>query len=63
MSDTDESCDMCYAQARLQEAMACIEAIPDFDIALFDDPITRAFERLEIAFSTLAHPHEEASRT
>jgi hypothetical protein len=63
MSDTDESCDMCYAQARLQEAMACIEAIPDFDIALFDDPITTAFEWLEIAFSTLAHPHEEASRT
>jgi hypothetical protein len=62
MSSTDATCDMCHAQAKLQEAMACIEAIPDFDIALFDEPITRAFEALEIAFSTLNHyPHEEAS--
>ena len=58
-----ENCDMCYAQKRLQDAMNNIEAIPDFDIALFDDPITRAFEWLEIAFSTLMHEHQEASRT
>lgn len=57
------TCDMCHAQAKLQEAMDAIEAIPDFDIALFDDPITRAFEALEIAFSTLTHyPHDEATR-
>jgi len=57
------NCDMCHAQAKLQEAMACIEEIPDFDIALFDDPITRAIEWLEIAFSTLTHyPHDEATR-
>ncbi len=37
-----------------------IEAIPDFDIAMFDDPITNAFEWLEIAFSTLTHyPHDK----
>ena len=63
MTTTDESCDMCYAQAKLREAMAIIEAIPDFDIALIDDPITTAIEWLEIAFSTLTHyPHEEATR-
>ena len=58
---TDEHCDMCHAQAKLQEAMDIVEAIPDFDISLFDEPILRAFEALEIAYSTLAHyPHEEA---
>jgi hypothetical protein len=51
---------MCHAQAKLREAMDSIDAIPDFDIALFDDPITTAFEALEIALSTLTHyPHEE----
>ena len=64
MNPTDESCDMCAAQAKLQEALDIVETIPDFDIALFDDPITRAYEALEIAYSTLAHnPHEEARRT
>lgn len=53
-----ENCDMCYAQKRLQDAMNSIEAIPDFDIEGFDDPITTAFEWLEIAFSTLDHSHE-----
>ena len=55
-----EHCDMCHAQQKLRDAMANIEDIPDFDIALFDDPITRAFEWLEIAFSMLTHyPHHE----
>jgi len=58
--DTNKDCDMCYAQKHLQDAMNNIEAIPDFNIALFDEPITRAFEALEIAFSTLDHyPHDE----
>jgi hypothetical protein len=61
---TDERCDMCYAQKRLQDAMNSIEAIPDFDIALFEEQITRAYVAMEISFRTLAHyPHdEEASR-
>ena len=57
----DKHCDMCHAQSKLREAMECIDAIPDFDIAMFDDPITRAYEWLEIAYSTLTHyPHEQA---
>lgn len=57
---TTETCDLCYAQKRLKDAMANVEAIPDFDIVLFDEPITRAFEALEIAFGTLEHyPHDE----
>ena len=54
----NEDCDMCYAQKRLQDAMNNIEAIPDFDITYFDEPITKAFEWLEIALSTLYHSHE-----
>ena len=63
MTITDKRCDLCHAQAKLQEAMACIEAIPDFDIALFDDPITTAFQWLEIAFGMLDHyPHDEEAQ-
>jgi hypothetical protein len=60
MTTTDEHCDMCHAQSKLQEAMNCIEDIPAFDVAMFDESILLAFEALEIAYSTLAHyTHEE----
>ena len=61
MTHTARHCDMCNAQAKIQDALDIVETIPDFDIPLFDKPILRAFEALEIAFSALTHyPHEEA---
>lgn len=55
-----ESCDLCQAELRLLKAMACIDEIPDFNIAMFDDAITAPYEALQVAISTLTHyPHDE----
>ena len=55
-----ESCDLCQAELRLLKAMDSIDEIPDFDIAMFDDAITAAYEALQVALTTLTHyPHDE----
>jgi hypothetical protein len=50
-----EECDLCYARKQLKTALNAVEAIPDFDIELFDFPILRAYLALDEAHHALLH--------
>jgi hypothetical protein len=48
-------CDLCHARRQLNAAMEKVEAIPDFDVAMFDEPILTAYYALDAACSALLH--------
>lgn len=48
-----ETCEWCQAEVILTQALALVESLPEYNVSLFDDAVTDAFNAIENAKDTL----------
>ena len=53
MEHDKETCEFCQAVATMEQIMALVEAMPVWDVPLFDDAVTAVFNAADEAQSVL----------